>query len=95
MRIVDHPILGPLGKKKKIKFIFNGKNYTAFKGDTIASALIANDIRIFRYSTIRKEPRSIFCGIGKCDDCNVVVNEVSNVKACITKLEEGIVIKSE
>jgi sarcosine oxidase subunit alpha len=28
---------------KKISFTFNGKKLTGFKGDTLASALLAND----------------------------------------------------
>lgn len=95
MRIFSHPILGPLEIKKEIKFEFNGRKYKAFEGDTIASALIANDIIIFRQSEIKKEPRAIFCGIGKCNDCNMTVNGTRNVKTCKTKVKEGMVIKSE
>ena len=32
--------------QKEINFIFNGQKYTGFQGDTLASALIANGIKL-------------------------------------------------
>ena len=33
-----------IDKTKKIEFKFNGKTYYGFKGDTLASALLSNDV---------------------------------------------------
>ncbi len=93
-RITEHPILN-FNDKKKIKFYFEGKELTAYEGDTIASALIANGIDIFGYTPKKGRSRGLFCCIGKCSSCLVIVNGVPNMRACITPVEEGMVVKRQ
>ena len=38
--------------KKQIKIIFDGKTYEAYEGDTVASALLRNNIRLVGLSLI-------------------------------------------
>jgi predicted molibdopterin-dependent oxidoreductase YjgC len=61
----------------------------------IAAALLAAGIRVHRYTTKRREPRGIFCGIGQCTDCVMVVNGVPNVRTCVTQVEKGMVIETQ
>ena len=93
-RIKSHPILD-FKSKKKIKFYFEGKEMTAYEGDTIASALIANGIDIFGYTPKKGRPRGLFCCIGKCSSCLVIVNGIPNVRACITPVEEGMIVRKQ
>lgn len=95
MRILEHPILGKLENKKKIKIFFNGKELEAYEGDMIASALIANGIKVFRFTKNDKKPRGIYCGIGRCTDCVMVVNGIINVRTCVTKVEDGMRIETQ
>ena len=37
---------GKVDRNKPINFTFNGKSYTGYQGDTLASALIANDVHL-------------------------------------------------
>ena len=37
---------GRVDRSKTINFVFNGKKYKGFKGDTLASALLANDVHL-------------------------------------------------
>ena len=37
---------GYINRNKIINFKFNGKNYTGYEGDTLASALLANGIHL-------------------------------------------------
>ena len=37
---------GKIDREEKIYFIFNGKKYYGYKGDTLASALLANGIHL-------------------------------------------------
>ena len=49
---------------QKISIIFDGKKYDAFKGDTIASALLRNNICVIGRSFKYHRPRGIYtCGI--------------------------------
>ena len=38
--------VGLINRDKKISFKFNGKNYSGYEGDTLASALIANGFHL-------------------------------------------------
>ncbi|MFS0645902.1 (2Fe-2S)-binding protein [Siminovitchia sp. 179-K 8D1 HS] len=93
-RIVHHPVLGQLDQKKKVRFVFDGNTYEGFENDTIASALLAHGIRTLRKHEESGNPRGIYCNIGHCYECRVTVNGESNVRACLTPIQENMVIES-
>ena len=95
MRITNHPILGPMEKKREVKITVDGKIIKAIEGEPIASALLAAGIVVFRKTLKRKEPRGYFCGIGLCTDCMMVVNGKPNVRTCITPVEEGMKVETQ
>ena len=94
MRIEKHPILS-FDAKKEIHFTYNGKTLIGFEGDTIAAALHANGIMHYSDSIVNKRPRGFYCAIGNCGSCSMTVNNVENVKTCMTMLEEGMVVESQ
>jgi predicted molibdopterin-dependent oxidoreductase YjgC len=94
MRILEHPILGTLAVQKEIPFFFDGQILKALPGETIASALWANEYFAFRRTPRYGAPRGVFCAIGKCSDCMVNVDGEPNVKACNTLVREGMHIQS-
>lgn len=94
MRVEKHPILDFSGRKE-IEFSFNGKPLIGYEGDTIASALVANDIMHFSNSVKLNRPRGFYCAIGNCGSCNMKVNGVDNVKTCMTLLKPNMIVESE
>jgi aerobic-type carbon monoxide dehydrogenase small subunit (CoxS/CutS family) len=78
----------------QINFTFNGKRITCEKGQSIAAALIAADNRELRTTRFGNEPRSIFCGIGVCYDCVVVVNGVANQRSCLIEATDEMNVES-
>ena len=94
MRIKKHPVLGKL-EEKWIAIHFNGQQLQALEGESIAAALLANRIRVLRYSEKYREPRGIYCGIGHCYECRVMVNGERSVRACITTVKDGMCIESQ
>lgn len=94
-RIEYHPILGELKKGKEIKLIVDGRAITAYKGEMVASALMANGIKVFRYTSKFNHPRGVFCAIGRCTDCVMEVNGMPNVRTCITPAEDGMIINTQ
>jgi len=92
-RIVSHPVLGPLVPGRKVGFTFEGRKLYGFEGEPVAAALMASGIRVLRRTRLRGEPRGVFCAIGLCTDCMVVVNGVPNVRTCVTPLEAGMEIR--
>lgn len=95
VRISDHIILGQQEEAKMVTILVDGKEVQAREGENILAALIANGIIVNRYTAKRNEPRGLFCGIGQCTDCAMVVNGKPNVRTCITPVKEGMVIETQ
>ena len=93
-RIFDHPILGKLENLKAIRFTFDGTVYEGYEGETIASALLASDIRTLRVHEQSGTPRGIYCNIGHCYECRVTVDGQPGVRACLTEITANMVIES-
>ena len=51
---------GRLDRSRPTSFTFNGKHLSGFAGDTLASALLANDVRVVGTSVTQHRPRGIF-----------------------------------
>lgn len=95
MRVTNHPILGKSKNNKKITIYVDGKKLIALESDTIASALLANGIKVCRYTRKRHEPRGLFCAIGRCNDCLMIVDGIPNIRTCVTYVRDGMQIKTQ
>ncbi len=95
MRIPKHPILGTYQKGEKIRFYLDGKEMYGYEGDTIAAALMAAGVTTHRHTRKKGTPRGIFCAIGRCTDCVMVVDGQINVRTCITPLKEGMQVQTQ
>ena len=79
---------------EEVTFSFNGRDFQCESGQTIAAALIAADQRELRSTRFGSEPRSIFCGIGICYDCVVVVDGIANQRSCLVEVKSGMRVES-
>lgn len=93
MRIQNHPILGKIERGPKVKIYFDGKSIVAYEGEAVATAIHAAGIKVLRRTEKLNEPRGIFCAIGQCTDCVMVVDGVPNVRTCITPVRDGMKIQ--
>ena len=94
MTIKEHPILN-FQPGKKVAFTFEGKKLEGYDNEPIAAALVAAGIKVLSYSLKLKRPRGFFCAIGNCSSCLMRVNGLPNVRTCIVRLEEGMVIERQ
>ena len=94
-RINNHPILGPMETVKQIEIIVDGRTITALEGETIAAALLANNIRVFRQTNRFNTSRKMFCGIGQCTDCIMIVDGKLNVRTCVTRVKAGMSVRTQ
>ena len=94
-RITEHPILGVPEKGKLVSFTYDGQTLQGYEGEPIAAALKAAGIMIHRYTKKEHKPRGIFCAIGRCTDCVMVVDGVPNVRTCVTPLQEGMKVQTQ
>ena len=80
---------------RDLAFTFNGESFKGVEGQSIAAALMATGVRELRKTRFDEEPRLIFCGIGICFDCVVVVDGVANQRACLVEITDGAKIESQ
>jgi len=66
-----------------------------FEGEPIAMALKASGVMIHRYTSKNHEGRGMFCAIGRCTDCVMIVNGKPNIRTCITPLQEGMEVRTQ
>lgn len=75
-----------------ITFQFNGETLTGPEGQSVAAALLANQERITRNTRIAGKPRGIFCGIGVCFDCLLIIDGLADQRSCLIEIKEGMVV---
>ncbi len=90
-RIQEHPIIA-VEEWPEIEFTWQGQAMCAREGETIASALFANGVRIFGHHHKDGAPQGIFCANGQCAQCLVVADGLP-VKACMTPLRPGMCVE--
>ncbi len=78
-----------------MKIRFDGELVDAEPGQSVAAALWAAGIRSWRRTRVGDRPRGLFCGIGVCFDCLVVVNGESGVRACLAEAHDGDEIETQ
>jgi len=89
---------GRIDRSKPISFSFEGKTYQGFQGDTIASALLANDIKLIGRSWKYHRPRGVV-GDG-AEEPNALfqveqgARTIPNVRGTQAPIYEGMVVSS-
>jgi hypothetical protein len=94
LRIGRHPIL-TFEEHGPVSFIFEGRRMTGRQGETIAAALAANGVRLFRHAEKTGRPRGFFCAVGKCASCLMVVDGRPNTMVCMEPLREGVKVERQ
>lgn len=89
---------GRIDRSKPLQFRFNGRTYTGFAGDTLASALLANGVHFVARSFKYHRPRGIVtAGV---EEPNAIVQlesgpwTIPNARATEIELYEGLVASS-
>ena len=73
----------------------DGTPTVAHHGETVASVMLAGGKRVLRSTRNSGSPRGLFCGIGVCYDCLVVVDGRANVRACMTRATPGMKVRTQ
>ncbi len=77
---------------EKIWINVDGIAFQAIAGETVATALVANGFKIFRYSPRDNKPRGPFCLMGSCQECIVRIDGAI-MNSCLTPVREGMNIE--
>ncbi|MBB3966466.1 sarcosine oxidase subunit alpha [Rhizobium metallidurans] len=91
---------GRLTPAKTARFTFDGKTYTALEGDTVASALIANNIHLVGRSFKYHRPRGILSAGAEEPNALIDVSRDAarkqpNVRATVQEVFDGMIVESQ
>ena len=90
---------GMIDRSRPLSFEFDGKKYQGFAGDTLASALLANDVRLMGRSFKYHRPRGPLTA--GSEEPNAIVElrsgarQEPNTRATTAELFEGLTAKSQ
>ena len=96
------PAGGRIDRSERLNFTFDGQTFTGYRGDTVASALLANGVHLVGRSFKYHRPRGIVtAGVEEPNaliDCNITAQEKgtreANNRATFTELRHGLTTKS-
>jgi sarcosine oxidase subunit alpha len=90
---------GLIDRSRAISFTFDGKVYSGFEGDTLASALMANNVSIMGRSFKYHRPRGVLSAGSEEPNALVAVGTGArhepNLPATRVRLRDGLVAKSQ
>ena len=84
-----------VGTPPAVQVTVDGRRVTALAGQTVAAVLLSNRRDSWRTTRVDARPRGVFCGIGACHDCLVVVNGIPDIRACQRTIHEGDVVTAQ
>lgn len=93
--MADRRIAAGVLRGPAFDIVLDGRKLRAYEGESVAAAILAAGERILRVTRKREEPRSLFCGIGLCQECRMVIEGRPNVRACQTPVRPGMAVKTQ
>jgi predicted molibdopterin-dependent oxidoreductase YjgC len=73
----------------------DGRHVQCYLGESVAAALMAEAGRFALRTTAAGDPRGVFCGMGVCFDCLVVIDDVPSTRACVTWVRDGMAVRTQ
>lgn len=83
-----------MAPKDKFTFTVNGALVEAERGQTIAEAMLAKGL-IHCRTTRSGEERGVFCAMGACFECRMIVDGQPNVRTCMTPAGPGLIVETQ
>jgi len=74
---------------------FEGRALTARDDDSIAAALLANNITVTRTTALSAATRGPYCMMGACFECLATVDGQTGVQTCMTPVRDGMRIERQ
>lgn len=93
--IEHHPILDDRIPGEQITIFFDGRPVQAEEGQMVAAALLNAGYDQFRLTRKEGRPRGIFCGIGRCTDCMMIIDGRPNTRSCVTRVHDGMRVETQ
>jgi sarcosine oxidase, subunit alpha len=91
----DLRVRGRVERGRRLEIIVDGEAVPAYEGETVGAALLAARRRILGYTNKRERPRGLYCGIGLCQECRMIIDGIPNVQACQTLVTPGCRVETQ
>lgn len=85
--------LSGVHRKEPVTIRVNGEPIAAYRGESLLAALLVAGFRTLRHSHVQRQPRGALCGMGVCYECQVTVNGVPGVRACMTEVQDRMEVE--
>ena len=76
-----------------VTIFHGGETLDALAGDTVLTALLCNGVAL-RRNEFDSGLRSGFCNMGACQDCWVLLEDGSRIRACTTEVWDGMRVRA-
>ena len=90
---------GVIDRSKAVSFSFDGRRYSGFAGDTVASALLANGVSLMGRSFKYHRPRGVLSAGSEEPNALITTGtgagQEPNVRATVQEIYEGLVTRSQ
>jgi predicted molibdopterin-dependent oxidoreductase YjgC len=91
----DRRVPGAVERGRRIEIRVDGEPVVAYEGESIAAAILATGRRRLRLTPREQAPRGVYCGMGVCFDCLMVVDGEPNVRTCMTPVRSGCDVRTQ
>lgn len=80
--------------RETVRFTLDGRPCEALAGDTVLTAVLLQQDRL-RREEFGGQPRAGFCLMGACQDCWVLAEDGTRLRACSTFIAPGMRLLSQ
>jgi sarcosine oxidase subunit alpha len=77
----------------RVTIVVDDRECAVRAGTTVAAALLELGVRAMRRS-VSGEPRAPLCGMGICYECRVEIDGVAGRRACLVRVEDGLLVRT-
>ena len=85
----------PNSQIETVEVILNGQKIETPADITVAALSLIQGLRFTRTTPISVAKRSPFCMMGVCYECLMVIDGMSNQRACVTTVKNGMRIDTQ
>lgn len=76
----------------QIRIYINNREALAYPGETVATALLAAGVSVFRRSH-GKAAHAPVCNMGVCFECLITIDGCRSIRSCMTRVSENMHIE--
>ncbi len=84
-----------MASHETVSIVFEGEPMIVPAGISVAAALLAGGVRLFRSSIVGGVPRAPFCMMGVCFECLVEIDGMPARQSCVVPVRDGMKIRRQ